>query len=337
MRSSLRDEEPPVEEPRARRKARAWPWLLALAVALGLAARLIAPAPATTPPTTGATMPPAPAIGIDEPMRPAQTTAAPPLAGAAPADCAIGPAAAAQSNSDSLNALAWAPFRGRPETGWETYAPLVAAEIGTACAPTSPAFAAALARWQGGRRLAATGVFNAETFRAMNSAWSLARPFVLASRNGACPPPPAADQLVALPSSDSYGKPERLTPQTLAAYRRMVADARAAEPAIAADPKMLTVFSAYRDPIADAIDCAARGNCGGPEKANCSAHRSGTALDIVVGAAPGQRVDSTADDNRLAMSKTPAYRWLVLNAPRYGFRNYAFEPWHWEWIGEPAP
>jgi LAS superfamily LD-carboxypeptidase LdcB len=48
-------------------------------------------------------------------------------------------------------------------------------------------------------------------------------------------------------------------------------------------------------------------------------------------------VDSTADANRLAMSKTPAYRWLVLNAPRYGFLNYAFEPWHWEWVGEPAP
>jgi LAS superfamily LD-carboxypeptidase LdcB len=60
------------------------------------------------------------------------------------------------------------------------------------------------------------------------------------------------------------------------------------------------------------------------------------ALDLVVGAAPGQRVDSSADANRLAMSKTPAYRWLVLNAPRYGFLNYAFEPWHWEWAGEPA-
>jgi hypothetical protein len=51
---------------------------------------------------------------------------------------------------------------------------------------------------------------------------------------------------------------------------------------------MLTVFSAYRDPVGDAVDCAVRGNCGGAEKANCSAHRSGMALDIVVGAAPGQ-------------------------------------------------
>ena len=60
--------------------------------------------------------------------------------------------------------------------------------------------------------------------------------------------------------------------------RQASLDARAADPAIRADPRMLTVFSAYRDPVSDAADCAARGNCGGAEKANCSAHRSGMAL-----------------------------------------------------------
>jgi LAS superfamily LD-carboxypeptidase LdcB len=34
------------------------------------------------------------------------------------------------------------------------------------------------------------------------------------------------------------------------------------------------------------------------------------------------------------MSGTPAYRWLVANAGRFGFVNYVFEPWHWEWTGE---
>jgi LAS superfamily LD-carboxypeptidase LdcB len=29
-----------------------------------------------------------------------------------------------------------------------------------------------------------------------------------------------------------------------------------------------------------------------------------------------------------------AFRWLVANAYRHGFVNYAFEPWHWEWTGE---
>ena len=299
-----------------------------------LAMRLAHTGPPPTPPAVqprpAPSAVPAPAAAL-VPIAPAPAPA--PVA----SDCGEGPAAAAQANAASLATLDWAPFRGRRETGWETYAYRIGAEIGAACGPQTPAFAAALARWQQGHRLAASGVFDAATFKAMNDAWSLARPFVAASRTGACPPPPDPEQLVPLLPAETYGKPERLMPQALSAYRRMVADARAGDAAIAADPKLLTVFSAFRDPTADAADCAERGHCGGPEKANCSAHRSGMALDLVVGSAPGQRVDSSADSNRLAMSKTPAYRWLVLNAPRYGFLNYAFEPWHWEWAGELAP
>ena len=55
---------------------------------------------------------------------------------------------------------------------------------------------------------------------------------------------------------------------------------------------------------------------------------------MVVGAAPGYTVDSAADPNRLHMSRTLAYQWLVENAERFGFVNYVFEPWHWEWVGE---
>jgi LAS superfamily LD-carboxypeptidase LdcB len=69
-------------------------------------------------------------------------------------------------------------------------------------------------------------------------------------------------------------------------------------------------------------------------RAACSAHRTGLALDLDVGAAPGFMVDSSADPNRLFQSRTPAYRWLVRNAVRFGFVNYVFEPWHWEWRGE---
>jgi D-alanyl-D-alanine carboxypeptidase len=57
-------------------------------------------------------------------------------------------------------------------------------------------------------------------------------------------------------------------------------------------------------------------------------------MDLYVGQAPGYGPDSSADLNRRYMSRTPAYRWLVGNAARFGFAPYPFEPWHWEWTGE---
>jgi LAS superfamily LD-carboxypeptidase LdcB len=98
---------------------------------------------------------------------------------------------------------------------------------------------------------------------------------------------------------------------------------------------MLTIFSAYRSPDYDAARCERDGNCQGITRAKCSPHRTGLALDLTVGAAPGFTVDSTADPNRLHMSQTPAYQWLVKNAGRFGFVNYVFEPWHWEYVEEP--
>jgi LAS superfamily LD-carboxypeptidase LdcB len=56
---------------------------------------------------------------------------------------------------------------------------------------------------------------------------------------------------------------------------------------------------------------------------------------MFVGAAPGGRPESTDDANRLFQSRTATYRWLVANAGRFGFVPYPFEPWHWEWTGEP--
>ena len=60
----------------------------------------------------------------------------------------------------------------------------------------------------------------------------------------------------------------------------------------------------------------------------------GLAMDLNLGAAPGSGPDSADDDNRLYISRGAAYRWMVANASRFGFVNYPFEPWHWEWTGE---
>lgn len=272
---------------------------------------------------------------------PPRPVGSPPAAGRrTSADCA-GPANladAARANRASLETLAWAPFR-RPETGWATYAPVIAAEVSTSCAPDSPGFAAAISAWQAAHGLAATGRVDPETVEPMRVAWMLRRPFVLATREGACPPPPSPDRLVQARADESYGGAGAaitLRGDAMDAYRRMVAAARREVPAAAADPALLTIFSGFRDPVADAARCASEQNCGGPERANCSAHRTGLAVDLYLGAAPGLRPDTTDDVNRRFLARSPTYVWLVRNAGRFGFVGYPFEPWHWEWSGPSA-
>jgi LAS superfamily LD-carboxypeptidase LdcB len=58
-------------------------------------------------------------------------------------------------------------------------------------------------------------------------------------------------------------------------------------------------------------------------------------MDLFLGAAPGYPPESSADANRLFQSRSEIYAWLVANAGRFGFTPYPFEPWHWEWTGEP--
>jgi len=255
------------------------------------------------------------------------------------ADCRReGWTAAAQANATSLETLAWTPF-GRPETGWAIYAPLIQHVIGTSCPPNSEGFAAALADWQriegvAGQEPAGDGVVTDASFQTLKNVAQNRREFVRFTSLGACPETP--DLVVAAKLDEGYGaKQVWMRPRALDAYRRMVAAARAEDPAIAADPNNLTIFSGYRSPSADAARCQAEGNCDGIVRARCSAHRTGLAADLYVGQAPGYPPDSSADPNRLFMTRTPTYRWLLANAGRFGFVNYPFEPWHWEWTGEP--
>ncbi|HEY2707495.1 MAG TPA: D-alanyl-D-alanine carboxypeptidase family protein [Caulobacteraceae bacterium] len=251
------------------------------------------------------------------------------------ADCAQGPASAASRNAASLTTLVWSPF-GRQEAGWAVYEPLIAHEIGTACPAASPGFAASLAHWQAAHGVAATGVVDAGGFGRFRSLWQSRRPFVAQSR-AACPTAPMEASLAHVEAASSYGgKTILLQPQALAAYRRLVAAARADTPSIAANRQLLQIFSGYRSPDYDAARCAAQQNCQGVTRAQCSAHRTGLALDVYLGAAPGFQPDSSDDANRLYLSRSATYRWLVANARRFGFVNYPFEPWHWEWVGGGA-
>jgi len=70
-----------------------------------------------------------------------------------------------------------------------------------------------------------------------------------------------------------------------------------------------------------------------------SEHSSGYALDFEVRPANG------CPDAEACMAATAAARWLVRNAPRFGFemsfpggnrQNVKWEPWHWRWVGTSA-
>ncbi|MET0294670.1 MAG: D-alanyl-D-alanine carboxypeptidase family protein [Phenylobacterium sp.] len=241
---------------------------------------------------------------------------------------------AARINAASLRTLAWTPF-GRPEVGWETYARLISREIGSPCSPDTAGFAQAMAGWQAAHGLPRTGLVDAAAFDAMKAQWHGRRPVLKVMRSQGCPAPPPPEALATARPEESYGgKTIELRKGALAAYRRMVQAAKAEEPRIAEDARNLTVFSGYRSPEYDDARCARDQNCNGVSRARCSPHRTGLALDLYVGQAPGYGPDSSADPNRLYMSRTATYAWMVANAQRFGFVNYPFEPWHWEWVGE---
>ena len=239
--------------------------------------------------------------------------------------------APAQANAESLRTLPVNLFN-RAETGWEVYMPLLAAEIGAAPVPQGVDFARALARWQRARGLADAGIVDLATLAALRNEVQNRRPFLRLRSSGVpCPDPPDETTLAFTTEAESWGaRPNPARPGTLAAWRRM--RAAAARDGALDSPLSLQVFSGYRSPVHDAGRCAVEGVCDGVRRATCSAHRTGLALDLVLdGLRP---VDSTAPADRLRLSRTASYRWLLANAGRFGFVNYPFEPWHWEWTGE---
>jgi len=249
--------------------------------------------------------------------------------------CAQGPGPAATTNGGSRSAMAVNMF-GRPEVGWAFYEPLIANEIGTNCGGATPGFAKVLTAWQSAHHIPSTGLVDPATLGTLKQLWQQRRPFVVASQHG-CPDPPAEQTLARATPAESYrGKTIELRADALAAYRRMIEEARKAG-LLPAGSNLAAIFSAYRSPDYDAARCAAQQNCQGITRARCSAHRTGYAMDINLGAAPGSSPDSSDDANRLFISQTPFYRWLVKKGPRWGLVNYPFEPWHWEYTGSPPP
>ena len=230
-------------------------------------------------------------------------------------------ATAAARNSTLRNELSWT-FGGKQQRGWYLYDFLLGKTLNTQHDTTTSDFAAALAAWQKKMRLSADGVLDENSLMRMVSQWQSNR---LKNRTYATP-----DQLLTAPPADFYdpGRAAELRQverNTYAAYKEMVA---AADKDLNLAPRYLKIVSSFRSREYQDRLRQQSPNAGRAGLAVNSPHFTGRALDIYVG---GDPVD-TKDSNRAIQVNTPAYRWLVRNAERFGFRPYFYEPWHWEYV-----
>ena len=231
---------------------------------------------------------------------------------------------AAAANVTLRNELSWT-FGGKQQRGWYLYDLLIGRTLNTPHDATSSDFAAALANWERKRGLSAVGVLDETALMAMISQWQSNR---LKNRTYAQP-----DQLMIAPAADFYD-PSRadelrqVERKTFVAYQEMIAAAKA-DPDLKLPAKYFKIISAFRSREYQENLRKKSPNAGSAGLAvNNSPHFTGRALDLYVG---GDPVD-TKDANRALQVTTPAYRWLVRNAERFGFRPYFYEPWHWEYV-----
>ena len=236
---------------------------------------------------------------------------------------------AALKNKDQLSKLAWS-FGGKLQNGWSIYVPLISRSLGTEALPDSADFASALADWQAKQGLTASGVLDSETMSRFVSVWQAQRQFKYFL--------PDADRLISAPIDEFFDQtriPEllKLDREAYSAYKKMIAAAErdlGHKYRTGSGVKYLTIISAYRSPEYQAALRRKAPNSSRSALAKFSAHSTGQALDIYVGGDPV----STKDANRQLQIETPAYKWLVKNASRFGFYPYFYEPWHWEYVPE---
>jgi hypothetical protein len=234
-------------------------------------------------------------------------------------------AAAATQNMQLRNELSW-NFGGKQQRGWYLYDLLIGKTLDTQDDATSSDFASAVASWQKRTKLSANGVLDEDAFMRLVSQWQSNR---LKDRGIANP-----SQLVVGSPADFYdpGRAEEMRQierNTYAAYKEMIAAAYD-DPSLKLGPKdrYLKIVSSFRTPAYQDQLRQKSPNSGTAGLAVNSPHFTGRALDLYVG---GDPVD-TKDSNRAIQVNTPAYRWLVRHAERFGFRPYFYEPWHWEYV-----
>jgi zinc D-Ala-D-Ala carboxypeptidase len=242
-------------------------------------------------------------------------------------------AAAVSENLRLRTDLTWT-FGGKTQSGWAIYEPLIADTVGSKSDATTPAFASSLASWQSAHGVMATGIIDETTLAALMKYWQSQR----LGRSDF----PGPEKLITAPLTDFYDptrSPDllQLERRTYVAYKRMIAAAardlgreirftRSGD--LAPGEKYFRIVSAFRSQeYQDQLRARSPGS-GRAAIALHSAHNTGQALDLYVGGDPV----STKDPNRLLQTQTPVYKWLVRNAHKFGFYNYFYEPWHWEYV-----
>lgn len=243
---------------------------------------------------------------------------------------------AATRNTELQNSLGWT-FGGKSQRGWALYTPLIANLTGCEN-EIAGELAMRVSAWQKVNGVESTGVLDGDTWSRMVNTFQ--------SQRMKRQQPASEDQLITIPVSDCYdpSRPEELRKadrESFAAYKKMVAAAAAdksvglsvtADGQLAPGEKYFKVVSAFRSREYQDQLRRQSPNSGRAGLAVNSPHNTGRAFDLYVGGEPV----STKDENRALQTRTAAYRWLVKNAARFGFRPYFYEPWHWEYAGVPS-
>jgi hypothetical protein len=230
---------------------------------------------------------------------------------------------AAGKNTIVMHSLNWK--WGKEQKGWHIYSALLQKTLDTNAGAKTPEFAAAVADWQAKKGIPATGIINKKTLFSFIGYWQSKR---------LRPIYEAKDRDLETAPIRHFYDPTRsielLKLDTIAfkAYKDMF-EAAKNDGAAVEKGQFLKIVSSYRSP---AYQKELRRRDPGANRAQIafrSPHFTGRALDIYVGGEPV----TTKDPNRELQVRTKAYKWLVLNADRFGFYPYFYEPWHWEYVG----
>ena len=238
---------------------------------------------------------------------------------------------AANENAKLKNNLVWT-LGAKTHRGWYIYVSLIQQTTGTEAEPETLEFARAVSVWQQKFGLSASGVIDSDTLLKLIESWQARR--LKSSRF------PSESELLNAPIADFYDQTRdvallQVERETYAAYKKMIAAAatelnlkttKTGE--LAPDERYLRIISAFRSREYQEKLRRESPDSGRAGLAVNSPHFTGRALDIYVGGEP----TITKDPNRAQQAQTPAYKWLVKNAERFGFYPYYYEPWHWEYV-----